>query len=77
MRVTIGDLRSRGGQIIDRVAKGGRCVITRNGVPVAELRPLAPPGPSIESVLAEWRRLPQIDQQRVRDDIDALMDTSL
>lgn len=77
MKVTIRDLRNRGGEVIDRAASGERCVITRNGTPVAELRPLAPPGPRLDAILAEWRTLPHVDPDRLRGDIDELVDTEL
>jgi len=38
--VSIRDLRNRGGEVIDRVEAGERLTVTRDGRPVAELRPL-------------------------------------
>ncbi|MDP9380882.1 MAG: type II toxin-antitoxin system prevent-host-death family antitoxin, partial [Chloroflexota bacterium] len=34
------DLRNRGGELVERVAGGEHIVVTRDGEPVAELRPL-------------------------------------
>jgi prevent-host-death family protein len=75
--VTIRDLRNRGGEVIDNLTSGERCVITRNGTPVAELRPLSSPGPRLEAILAEWRKLPTVDPDRMRGEIDELIDMQL
>ncbi|MGO9654841.1 type II toxin-antitoxin system Phd/YefM family antitoxin, partial [Mycobacterium sp.] len=34
------DLRNRGGEVLDRVERGERVIVTRDGRAVAELRPL-------------------------------------
>ncbi len=36
------DLRNNGGEVLRRVEHGERIVVTRDGAPVAELRPLPP-----------------------------------
>ena len=38
--VSIRELRNRGGEVIERVARGERLLVTRDGHAVAELRPL-------------------------------------
>ena len=38
------DLRNYGGQVLDSVEKGKTVIVTRDGKPVAELRPLSGPG---------------------------------
>ncbi|MGO9654844.1 type II toxin-antitoxin system Phd/YefM family antitoxin, partial [Mycobacterium sp.] len=38
--VTVRDLRNRGGEVLDRVERGERVIVTRDGRAVAELRPL-------------------------------------
>ena len=42
------DLRNKGGEVLDRVERGERVVVTRDGRAVAELRPLPrrSPGPA-------------------------------
>ena len=75
--VTIRDLRNHGGDVVDRVASGERVVITRAGTPVAELRPLRRRGPSAVDLLERWRRLPAVDPEALRRDIDDLFDPSL
>jgi prevent-host-death family protein len=75
-KVTIRDLRNHGGEVVDRAARGEQITITRSGRPVAELRPLRPPL-SAEALLSRWHRLPAVDSEELRADIDALLDTSL
>lgn len=74
---TIRELRNHGGAVVDRVLAGESVTITRDGEPVAELRPL-PRRPLSKAVLMERARaLPPMDPQRLRDDIDAVFDQSL
>ena len=75
--VTIRDLRNHGGEVIDRVLTGETVVITRSGVPVAELVPLPPEGLDAAALLTRWRTLPNIDVQAFRADLDRVLDPSL
>ncbi len=75
--VTIRDLRNHGGEVIDRVLAGETVVITRSGVPVAELVPLPPEGLDAVALLARWRMLPTMDAAAFRADIDRVLDPSL
>lgn len=75
--VTIRDLRNHGGEVIDRVLAGETVVITRSGVPVAELVPLPPEGLDAAALLARWRTLPQMNSAAFRADIDRVLDPSL
>ena len=75
--VTIRDLRNHGGEVIDRVLAGETVVITRSGVPVAELVPLPPEGFDAATLLARWRALPPMDVRAFRADIDRVLDPSL
>jgi prevent-host-death family protein len=75
--VTIRDLRHRGGDIVDRAERGEEVVITRDGRPVAELRP-APRQPLSAQVLIDRRRnLPSMDPDALRRDLDAILDPTL
>ncbi|WP_250324588.1 type II toxin-antitoxin system Phd/YefM family antitoxin [Williamsia sp. CHRR-6] len=38
--VTVRELRNNGGEVLNRVARGEGLVVTRDGQPVAELRPV-------------------------------------
>jgi prevent-host-death family protein len=75
--VTIRDLRNRGGEIIDRVTRGEQMTVTRDGHPVAELRPLARRPLPARSFLDRWHRLPAVDAVRLRADIDNVLDPAL
>ena len=75
--VTIRDLRNHGGDVVDRVAAGERLVVTRDGKPVAELRPVRTRGKSASLLLARWRRLPPVDGPALRGDLDANIDPRL
>jgi prevent-host-death family protein len=75
--VTIRELRNHGGDVVDRAARGEQITITRGGKPVAELRPVAPPVLPAHVLLARWRRLPAIDPDALRADIDAVLDPTL
>jgi len=75
-KVSIRELRNKGGDVVDEAAKGERITITRGGRPVAELRPLRPDLPA-EVILERWRRLPPVDPVALRADIDDVLDSSL
>jgi prevent-host-death family protein len=75
--VSIRELRNRGGEVVDRVARGEHVTITRSGKPVAELRPLGVDALSASVLLERWRHLPRIDPERLRRDIDASLDPRL
>ena len=75
--VTIRDLRNRGGEVVDRVEAGMPVTVTRDGRPVAELRPWRPRGLRAATLVERWRRLPPLDSRRLRSDIDALVDNRL
>lgn len=75
--VTIRDLRNRGGIVLKRVASGEVLTVTRDGHPIAELRPL-PHRPLPATVLLDrWRGLPKVDAARLKQDIDEVLDASL
>ena len=76
-QATIRDLRNHGGEVLDRVAKGERVTITRDGRPVAELRPINQPRVSAEGLLARWRHLPMVDAASFRKDVDEALDARL
>ena len=75
--VTIRDLRNHGGEVIDRVLTGESVVVTRSGVPVAELVPLPPEGLDAATLLARWRSLPPMDVASFKADLDRVLDPTL
>ncbi len=75
--VTIRELRNHGGDVVERVLGGESLVVTRAGVPVAELRPVRPAGLDIATLLERWRALPPVDPECLRADLDRNVDASL
>lgn len=75
--VSIRELRNGGGGVVDRVERGETITVTRDGKPVAELRPLPQRTLSAQVLLARWHRLPHVDPGSLRDDIDVALDSSL
>jgi prevent-host-death family protein len=75
--VTMRDLRNRGGDVLDRVVRGEALTVTRDGRPVAELRPLPRPALAAPTLLSRWRRLPALDAAKLRADLDEVLDASL
>ena len=75
--VSIRDLRNRGGEVIERVLAGESLTVTRSGTPVAELAPVRRRGLDRETLLRRWRRLPPVDSETFRRDLDAALDSSL
>jgi prevent-host-death family protein len=75
--VSIRDLRNKGGEIVDRAAHGESITITRDGEPVAQLRPVARPGLVAEVLLDRWRHLPPLDPRALRREIDDAIDPHL
>jgi prevent-host-death family protein len=75
--VAIRDLRNHGGEILDRVAGGEVMTVTRDGHPIAELRPLPRRPLQANLLLQRWRSLPAADPAQLRADIDDLLDPAL
>lgn len=76
-KVTIRQLRNHGGDVVDRVQAGERLTVTRSGRPVAELRPLPRRALDASTLLERWQRLSLVDPERLRYDIDGVVDPSL
>ncbi len=75
--VSIRDLRNHGGEVVERASRGEKVTITRAGKAVAELRPLANPPLSAQTLLARWAHLPDLDPATLRTDIDEALDARL
>jgi antitoxin (DNA-binding transcriptional repressor) of toxin-antitoxin stability system len=73
--ITQRELRNGSGKIMRALDGGESFVVTRNGVPVGELRPLPRPGfvPAAD-VVAAFACAPRIERGRFRRDLDALID---
>ncbi|OBI59869.1 type II toxin-antitoxin system Phd/YefM family antitoxin [Mycobacterium sp. E796] len=74
------ELRNDNARVIDAVATGETFVVTRNGEPVAELRPIRAGRRSFVSrdeVAALATSAVRIDHRRFRADLDRLIDQAL
>ena len=71
------ELRNHGGDVVDRAARGERLTITRDGKPVAELTGLRAAPLPLGEVLARRKQLPAVDPDRLRSDLDAVLDSGL
>ncbi len=74
---SVRDLRNKGGEVLDRVLSGERVTVTRDGKPVAELRPVPGTRFSASALVERFRRLPPIDPTRFRDDVDSAIDQAI
>jgi prevent-host-death family protein len=73
--ITQRELRNESAAVLREVEAGATVVVTRNGTPVAELRPIRPKRFVLRATLAEGAaRSPRIDAARFRADLDALID---
>jgi prevent-host-death family protein len=75
--VSIRDLRNRGGDIVERAARGEDITITRSGKPVAQLRSTQRPPLSLDALLSRRAHLAPVDPRRLSRDVDATLDPSL
>jgi len=75
--VSVRDLRNHGGRVLDRVVRGEILTVTKDGSPVAELRPIPRRSLPAAELIARAKRAPKVDPDRLREDIDAVLDQSL
>ncbi|MGI8750649.1 MAG: type II toxin-antitoxin system Phd/YefM family antitoxin [Thermoleophilaceae bacterium] len=69
------ELRNNSGEIMRALDRGESFVVTRNGAPVGELKPIqrrqfVP----AEDAIAAFAGAPRIDFKRFREDVDASLD---
>ena len=74
--VSVRSLRNEGGQVLERVVRGESLTVTLDGHPVAELRPLPAARRTAAELIRRRRHLPAVDLERMRDELDALLDFS-
>jgi antitoxin (DNA-binding transcriptional repressor) of toxin-antitoxin stability system len=72
-KVTIRELRNKGGEIVERASRGEQITITRAGTPVASLHALDREALTADVLLARWRHLPTVDPAGLRADIDEIL----
>lgn len=76
--ITQRELRNDSGAVLREVQAGHTVIVTRNGVPVAELRPIAPRRFAPRAAIADAaQRAPRVDATRLRADVDAVVDQSV
>lgn len=76
--ITQRELRNDSAAVLREVQAGQTLIISRNGVPVAELRPVPPRRFVPRAVIADAaRRAPRVDARRLRADLDAVADPSV
>lgn len=73
--VTQRELRNQSAAVLREVEAGRTVIVSRNGTPVAELRPIRSRRFVPRSTLAEAvGRAPRVDAGRFRADLDAVID---
>ena len=73
--ITQRELRNDSGEIMRALDRGETFVVTRNGVPVGELTPFRRARfVSATAAVARFAGAPEIDLERFRDDLDAVVD---
>ncbi|HKH51332.1 MAG TPA: type II toxin-antitoxin system prevent-host-death family antitoxin [Mycobacterium sp.] len=74
------ELRNENAKVIEAVAAGETFIVTRNGEPVAELRPMRAGRRTFitrDEVVSLAGAAVRIDHRRFRDDLDRLIDQGL
>ena len=71
------ELRNNGGAVLDRVERGESVIVTRDGHPIAELRPLPRRSARPTELIKRRKRLPRVNPESLRRDIDAAINASL
>jgi prevent-host-death family protein len=73
-RISQRELRNESGEIMRAVDRGQSFIVTRNGIPIAELTPLRQRQfVPLETVLAALESAPRIDAARLRAEVDAYL----
>ena len=76
--ITQRELRNDSAAVLREVQAGKTLIVTRNGMPVAELRPVPPRQFVPRAVIADAAgRAPRIDASRFRRDLDDVIDQSV
>jgi prevent-host-death family protein len=75
--VTVRELRNDGGRVLRRVERGETVTVTRDGQPVAELRPLPREPRAADALVRAWAAARSIDLAAIRHDLDAVVDPHL
>jgi len=71
--VSVFELRSDSGQVLDRVLAGELLTITRDGQPVAEMSPISIPA-GLSTLKTRATKLKAIDPVLLRNDLEQLVE---
>ena len=71
------ELRNESGEIMRALDRGEDFIVTRNGIPVGELRPARRRFVTRDLLLAAFRTAPAIDPERFRADVDGVADQDI
>lgn len=73
--ITQRELRNQSAAVLREVEAGRTFVLTRNGTPVAELRPIHPRRFVPRAMIADaGARAPRVDARQFRTDLDSVID---
>lgn len=73
--ITQRELRNQSAAVLREIEAGRTVVVTRNGTPVAEMRPVRPHRFIPRAIIAESAvRAPRVDAARFRADLEAVVD---
>ena len=76
--ITQRELRNQSAAVLREVEAGRTFVLTRNGTPVAELRPIQPRRFVPRATIADARAsAPRVDARQFRADLDSVIDQSI
>lgn len=75
--VTVRDLRNRSAEMLARVSHGEQITVTKDGAPVARVVPLPRIPLNAEQLVQRFKPLPPLDAERIRQDIDEILDPVL
>ena len=74
------ELRNRNAEIINAVSQGDSFIVTRNGEPVAEIRPIVHGRSRVvpkAEIIAAFANGPRIDARQLRADLDRVIDQDI
>lgn len=72
-RISQEDLRERSDEIVRALAKGRSYVLTCDGEPVGELKPVDRYLVDVKTVIAGMADAPPVDYKKFREDLDGLL----
>ena len=76
--ITQRELRNQSAAVLREVEAGRTFVLTRNGTPVAELRPIRPRRFVPRAMIADaGAHAPRVDARQFRADLDSVIDQSI